>query len=135
MYSAKQKAEIIVKAQQLHAEGNSLNSIAKELNIDYKTLDKWLSNYSKEIQENPEANRTHEQKVADFLEQMKRDQEDIIRLAAQRVKETIAEANGQVANNILNTTTNNYRVSVGKANEIVEVRDWASFLEELEKKK
>lgn len=135
MYSAKEKAEIIVKAQQLLAEGNSVNSISKQLGIPDKTISRWLKQLTKNNEECPEANRTHAELVEDFLEQMKRDQEEIIVLAAKRVKETIGEANGQVANNILNTTTNNYRVSIGKANEIVEVRDWASFLEELEKNK
>ena len=126
---------MIIKAQALLNEGATLNAVSKTLKLSVHTLERWLKEIANKSNEMQSDNRTHEQKVEDFLEQMKRDQEDIIRLAAQRVKETIAEANGQVANNILNTTTNNYRVSVGKANEIVEVRDWASFLEELEKKK
>lgn len=130
MYSAKEKAEKISIIQLRLKDGVSLNSIARELNISFDTLQRWIKEIE-EKQKDSSINRTHAQKVDDFLEQIKRDQEEIIQLAAKRVKETIGEANGQVASNVLNTTYNNYRVACGKSNEIIEVRDWTSFIDDL----
>lgn len=131
MYSAKEKAIIINKAQVMLNDGFSINAISKEVGVPDKTITRWLNEMSEKDKECQD-NRTHAEKVDAFLEEIKRDQEEIIRMAAKRVKETINDCNGQVASNVLNTTYNNYRVACGKSNEIIEVRDWTSFIDELQ---
>jgi len=128
MYSSKQKAEIITKALKLLNTGYSFRAIARELKINRTTLYNWI----REDEENIQLDAIARKELTNhFLEIQLANEEKIIILATNRLLETIKDAPPQIANNILNTALNNYRLFTGKETEIISVKNWSAFIDEI----
>lgn len=132
MYSSKQKAEIITKALKLLNTGNSFRAIAKELKINRTTLYNWIREDNNTLQLDTIARK---ELTNHFLEIQLENEEKIIILATNRLLETIKDAPPQIANNILNTALNNYRLITGKETEIISIKNWSAFIDEIKSNK